>query len=195
MSIETEASIEKDFSDLLRRSHGGDRLAQGTLINLILGDLRRLARRHRRSSRMSTTLNTTALVHESYMRLVSPAAQHVETRAHFMNLASRIMRQIICDYARRRTKHDGVFAKNPMAVELGHVDAAEIAQADQLVKIDEALNELEKIEARLARVVECRFFAGLTAEETAVALNSSVRTVQRDWARARDWLAEHLELV
>jgi RNA polymerase sigma factor (TIGR02999 family) len=173
-----------EFTQVLARFREGDDAARQQLIGLIHGDLRQIARRHLSGNRWIATLNTTALVNESYMRLVSPAAEHVATRPHFLNLAALAMRQIVCDYARKRLR-DPV----DRAVEPPDEHDAVQAQAEQFVALDEALNDLARTNARQARLVECRFFAGLSEEETASALNMSLRSVQREWQSARQWLA------
>ncbi|HET7845314.1 MAG TPA: ECF-type sigma factor [Xanthomonadales bacterium] len=180
-----------EFTDMLARYRAGEESAQGRLIALIHGDLRRLARRHLSGNRWIATLDTTALVNESYLRLVSPSAQHVETRAHFLNLASRVMRQIVVDFARRRLRERQRFERS------GEMDPerleAELAQARQFVALDEALADLARVDERKARVVDCRFFGGLSEDETAQALGIGLRTVQREWNAAREWLAEHMK--
>jgi RNA polymerase sigma factor (TIGR02999 family) len=181
-----------EFTDLLAQSKRGDAAAHDRLVRLIHAELRKIARRHLVGNRWIATLSTTVLISEAYVRLVSPGAQHVETRAHYLNLASQAMRQIVCDYARKRMR------------ELQHIDreadpevAAEtidpqLTQARQLVALDEALSDLARIKPRLARVVECRYFSGMSVEETAEALSTSVRTVHRDWIEAKEWLERSL---
>jgi RNA polymerase sigma factor (TIGR02999 family) len=181
-----------EFTLTLARHRAGDAGAQQRLIALIYGDLRKLARRHLSGNRWIPALDTTALINESYLRLVSPAAQHVETRAHFLNLASRVMRQVVCDYARKRLREKEHVVASAEVSDDAERERAELAQADQFVRLDEALQDLARVNERQARVVECRFFAGLSEEETAAALDASLRTVQRDWAEAREWLARHM---
>lgn len=177
-----------EFTALLARSRSGDGPAHEALFRLVYAELRRIARRQLSGRRRGHTLDTTSLVHESYLRLVGPGARHVETRAHFLNLAARAMRQILCDHARKRmaewTQRD---PRNPE-----EIDTAERAQADQWIRLDEALTRFARESPRGARVVECRFFAGLTEEETSEALDTSLRTVQREWNRAREWLRENM---
>ncbi len=157
-------------------------------------ELRRLASRHMAHNRWIATLGTTVLVNESYLRLARPSSRRVTSRQHLLNLASCAMRQIICDYARKRLRErnhvdvDLVFDENEEEQQ-----AAELEQARELVALDEALAELTRQDARKVQVVECRFFAGLSEEETAQALSCSLRTVQREWQAARRWLAEYLE--
>jgi RNA polymerase sigma factor (TIGR02999 family) len=181
-----------EFTQWLLRHRAGEQDAQENLIRVILADLRRLAHRHLAGNRWMTTLDTTSIVNESYLRLVSPAAQHVTTRAHFMNLASRVMRQILCDFARKRLRDLDLIDRDIAASDLDEATEAEVRQARQFSALDDSLDELARINRRQAQVVECRFFAGLSEAETAAALDSSLRTVQRDWNEARAWLAEHL---
>ena len=181
-----------EFTQWLVRHRAGEQDAHENLIRVILGDLRRLAHRHLSGNRWMSTLDTTSMVNESYLRLVSPAAQHVETRAHFMNLASRVMRQIICDFARKRLRELNLIDRDIADANLDEATQAEATQARQFSAVDEALHELARISPRQAQVVECRFFAGLSEGETSEALDTSLRTVQRDWNEARAWLAEHL---
>lgn len=179
-----------EFTQLLLATREGDRHSWGHLMRLVYQDLRRLARRHVMSSADEHTLGTTGLVNECYLRLVGPARACVENRRHFLNLASRVMRQVLCDYAREQLteKRGGSFRRE----ELTAVDAEEWSETEQLVMLDDALRALESENARLARVFECRYFAGLSEEEAAETLDLSLRTVQRDWHDARSWLAERL---
>ena len=181
-----------EFTQWLTRYRAGEKEAQENLIRVILSDLRRLAHRHLAGNRWMTTLDTTSIVNESYLRLVSPAAQHVATRAHFMNLASRVMRQILCDFARKRLRELNLIDRDIVPADMDEATHAEVQQARQFSALDEALDDLARTNPRQAQVVECRFFAGLSEEETAAALDASLRTVQRDWNEARAWLADHL---
>jgi len=187
------SSVETgEFTQWLLRYRAGEQDAQENLIRVILADLRRLAHRHLSGNRWMTTLDTTSIVNESYLRLVSPAAQHVTTRAHFMNLASRVMRQILCDFARKRLTELNVIDRGAADDDLDEAGGAEVTQARQFSALDEALDDLARINPRQAQVIECRFFAGLSEEETSEALDTSLRTVQRDWNEARAWLAKNL---
>lgn len=177
------------FSRMLAGFREGDGAAERQLIARVHADLRRLARRSLAGSRWMSTLDTTSLVNESYLRLVSPAARHVQTRAHFFNLAARAMRQVVCDYARKRLRA----VRDAEAAAIDAADDPTLFQARQFTRIDEALQDLARIAPRQARVVECRFFAGLTDEETAEALATSLRTVQREWSDARKWLQAQLQ--
>ncbi|HEY6986122.1 MAG TPA: ECF-type sigma factor [Rhodanobacteraceae bacterium] len=179
-----------EFTQLLNATRDGDGESWGSLMRLVYGDLRRLARRHVMTVADANTLGTTGLVNECYIRLVGPARATVENRRHFLNLASRVMRQVLCDYAREQfsEKRGGTHRRE----ELHAIDAEEWAETEQLVMLDDALRTLEKENERLARVFECRYFAGLCEEEAAETLGLSLRTVQRDWQNARIWLAARL---
>jgi RNA polymerase sigma factor (TIGR02999 family) len=157
-------------------------------VALIHDDLKRLAHRHLAGNRWVATLNTTSVVNEAYLRLISPAARHVSTRLHFLNLASRMMRQIICDYARKRLLVLSNRGELPEPDDSGIDVDAEYQQASQLAELDNALEKLAQTKARHAEVVNCRFFAGYSEEETAEVLNISLRTVQGiGTRRAHGW--------
>jgi RNA polymerase sigma factor (TIGR02999 family) len=152
-------------------------------------DLRRMAHRQIRRFGGTPTLSTTALVHEAYLKL-APSAGIFKDRGHFLALAARAMRQVIVDYARERQaqKRGGGQAAVPLDPE--H-EAADM-QAERILVLSDALGRLGAVDERAARVVECRFFAGYSEEETAEALSVSARTVERDWVKAREWLREAL---
>ena len=174
-------------AQLLAAHRGGDTRALGRAFELVYEDLRHVAssQRWRGSSR---TLNTTSLVHEAYIRLVDRTLAAPADRAHFLALAARAMRQIIVDYARERSalKRGGAIRH----VQLDDTEIAIVDQAQNLLALDEAMQVLNQLDERLVRIVECRFFTGLTEEETAEALDISLSTVQRDWKRAKAWLKE-----
>jgi RNA polymerase sigma factor (TIGR02999 family) len=175
---------------MLVAARAGDRHAWEHLVRLIYSDLRQLARRILGGARRDQTLNTGALVHECYLRLAQSGAAAPNDRNHFFCLAARVMRQVICDYARERLaqKRGG----GAMAVELDEAHVQEAHHIEQFVELDAALTELAQHNERQARVVECRFFGGLTDAETADALGISVRSVARDWDAAREWLSRDL---
>jgi RNA polymerase sigma-70 factor, ECF subfamily len=155
------------------------------LLPLVYDDLRWMARRQLRGERGARVLDTTALVHEAYLKLVSHSDLPLRSRAYFFGAAARAMRQILVDCARRRKsgKRSGGERVDLEAVQI------QIEQcADELISLDGALDRLEKLDEVLVRVVECRFFAGLSVEETAEALDISPRTVKRHWRKARAWL-------
>lgn len=159
----------------------------------IYDELQRLARRQLRSvGRPGSTLNTTALVHEAYLKLVGQTRVSATGRAHFFALVARAMRQIIIDYARRRRA--GKRGGDVRRLTLEESEIAVDDEAELLVALDEAMQRLAELDPRLVQVVECRFFAGLTEDETASTLGIGLRTVQRDWLRARAWLKTDLGL-
>jgi RNA polymerase sigma factor (TIGR02999 family) len=168
----------------------------------VYGDLKRLAHRGLAAEPSGHTLSTTALVHEVYLRLRSERAVECENRALFFTQAARAMRRVLVDYARRhRTLRRGE-GKTHLALDTLNIGDAntwpglQIAvaeRAEELLALDEALERLGALDARLARVIECRFFAGLTESETAEVLGVTARTVARDWVKARAWLRQALE--
>lgn len=166
------------------------------LLPLVYEELRTLARRQRRGWDGDFTLNTTALVHEAWIKLDRSRGGPIQSRSHLLGLAGRAMRHILCDYARdrKRMKRGGEARRLPLEV-LEGVDGllrVDDAYLDVMESLDEALTRLEAREPRQARVVECRFFAGLGIEDTARALGISTPTVKRDWAMARAWLFREL---
>lgn len=164
----------------------GDADAYGRLIQLVYQDLRRVAHRQlrRRGSRLS--LDTTDLVHEAYLKLADQARAAWNDRSHFFAVAARAMRHLIVDHAKHklRAKRGGGRPHVPLDGEPIRVEQ----HVERLLAVDEGLRMLGTVNERLVKLVECRFFAGLTEEETAETLGVSVRTVQRDWVRARTWL-------
>ncbi|HEY7861301.1 MAG TPA: sigma-70 family RNA polymerase sigma factor [Gemmatimonadaceae bacterium] len=166
---------------------GASGSAVENMVPLVYDELRRIARRQLRNEAPGHTLNTTALVHEAYLRLAAPAHLDVSGRAEFLAIAAMAMRRVLIDYARQRTaqKRGGV----QMRVELDDIEVAADDRAEQLLALDEALTALAGSNPRLARVVDCRFFGGMSQEETALALQLTPRTVRRDWTKARMWLA------
>jgi RNA polymerase sigma factor (TIGR02999 family) len=180
-----------EFTQRLIATREGDAGSWSDLVRLVYGDLRRLARRHVLTAPAdAATLGTTGLVNECYLRLFGEARATVANRRHFLCLASRVMRQILCDCARGQLaeKRGGSQRREELSI----VDAETFAETERLVVIDDALRALERENARVARVFECRYFAGLGEEDVAEALGISLRTVQRDWHHARSWLAERL---
>ena len=180
----------QSITDLLIQIHHGSPEALDRLFPLVYEALRRIARRQLQGERPDHTLDTTGLVNETYLRLVDHDKLQWQDRGHFFALASRAMRQILVDYARRyRTLRRGGGVRPQ---ELHDEDAATDERSETLLALDEALERLAAINPRLNQVVECRYFGGLTEQETAEALGVTTRTVQRDWAKARCWL--YLEL-
>lgn len=172
-------------TELLQHWKEGDEQALHTLLPLLYKELRRLAHYHLQSERPDHTLQSTALVHEAYLRLLGGQPVEFQNRAHFVAVASRLMRQILVDYARERraAKRDGGCR---IAVE--YLDALPINGDSELMALDDALNELGRIDERQAKIVEMKFFGGLSAPEISQVLGLSRATVDRDWATARVWL-------
>jgi len=162
------------------------------MLPLVYEELRRIARRQLRNEGIGHTLNTTALVHEAYLRLATPSHLDIGGRAEFLAIAATAMRRVLIDYARQRTaqKRGGVRVR----VELDDLEVAADGRAEQLMALDEALTALAASNPRLARVVDCRFFGGMSQEETALALKLTPRTVRRDWTKARMWLAVAMDV-
>jgi RNA polymerase sigma factor (TIGR02999 family) len=175
---------------LLAAHRAGEPEAFGQLVLLVHQDLRRIARGQRRRMGGGETLNTTALVHEAYAKLVEHEGVEPADRGHLLAVAAVAMRQLLVDYARYRArdKRGGGAQHEPVD------DVADAVGRDarHLLDLDLALQRLATREPRQARVVECRYFAGLTEQETADALAMSLRTVQREWLKARAWLREEL---
>jgi RNA polymerase sigma factor (TIGR02999 family) len=189
----TQTTVTRLLADL----RDGDDAALEQLFALLYDELHRLARRHRRRWQGDYTLDTTALVHEAYLKLAGGSRTAVESRAHFAAVAATAMRHILCNYARdRRTQKRGG-AITAVTLDEAGAPADERAfsreQSDTLLALDDALRRLEQVDPRRSRVVECRFFGGLTVEETAAAIGASPRTVKRDWAVAQAWLHRELE--
>lgn len=173
-------------TDLLLQAAQGDESALAHMFPLIYEELRRLAESQLRGEPDGQTLTPTALVHEAYIRLVGQRRVRWGGRAHFMAVAATAMRRILIDRARRRRsqKRGGLLDRVPIEA----IQVAVEERAELLLALDEALNRLAVVDPRQARVVECRYFGGMTEEETAEALGIGLRTVNRDWAKARSWL-------
>jgi RNA polymerase sigma-70 factor, ECF subfamily len=160
--------------------------ASSQLIPLVYQELHRLARHQMRHERSDHTLQATALVHEAYLRLVNQPERTWQNRAHFIGVAAQVMRRILVDYARARraAKREGMLKRVPLEEPLLFTEE----QSEELVALNEALERLTQIDARQGRIVELRFFGGLTVDEIAEALGMSSKTVKRDWSVARAWL-------
>ena len=180
-----------DITRLLQAHVGGDADALGRLLPQVYDQLRRIARARLRRERGDHTLSTTDVVHEAFVDLMPLAEVSWRNRAHFFALASRAMRNVLVDHAVRRgaAKRGG----GVRAVTLDEALAGDARPLDDLIAVGEALDRLERFDPRQARVIECRFFGGLSLDETAEALEISAATVSRDWAFARAWL--HRELA
>jgi RNA polymerase sigma factor (TIGR02999 family) len=182
--------MNPDVTALLLQWREGDSAALDALIPIVYADLRRIARARLRREPHGHPLQTTALVHEVYLRLVDVDGSTFENRAHFFALAARLMRQILVDHARRQrsAKRGG----GDMMVTCADVLPAVSPNLVDVIALDAALDGLARVEERLSRVVELKFFAGLTIDETAVALDVSPATIERDWAFAKAWLYQRL---
>lgn len=182
-------ATDSDITGLLTALQNGDRSAMDRLLSLVYDDLRMRAHGQLARARPGETLSTTALVHEAYLKLAG-SAQSYQNRAHFFAVASRAMRQVLVDYARRNlaAKRDGGYA-----ISLDPELIANSERGQDLVALDTALAELELVDERLARTVELRFFGGLSVEETAEMMEVSPRTVKRDWRKARAFLYRAME--
>ena len=191
--METAGSDVGDrVTALLRAARGGDRVAFDELMPLVYDALRRIAHRKLGGERSGHTLSTTDLVHEAYLSLVRLDRIEWQGRAHFMAIAAQAMRNILVNYALKRNA--GKRGGGRPSVWLEEAMAVADAPAGDVLALHEALQRLERIDERQGRVVECRFFAGMSIEETAAALGVSPASVKRDWALARAWLNRELSV-
>lgn len=179
-----------DITALLRRIESGDRAAFDALFETVYGELRRIARGQLRRAAHEQTLGTTALVHEAYVKLSGGSGWSTRDRAHFFALTAQAMRQVLVDHARRRLRDKRGGGRVPVPID--GLDLPVIERAEELVALDAALARLEAEDAALARLVEQRFFAGLSVEEIAALRDVSDRTVKRHWRLARAFLFEAL---
>jgi RNA polymerase sigma-70 factor (ECF subfamily) len=186
----TEPTEDIDITALLRRISNGDSAAEASLIPQIYQDLRRMAAAHLRRERRDHTLQPTALVHEVYLRLLGSTGIEWSSRAHFFRLAATVMRRILVDHARNRKA--GKRGGDHVRISLDQFFGATEQVTDLVIDVDAALTRLAVIDQRQAKVVEMRFFAGLSEEEIGGILNLSSRTVKREWAMARAWLRGEL---
>jgi RNA polymerase sigma-70 factor (ECF subfamily) len=183
-------TTSQEVSQLLRAWNDGDQTAVDKLMPLVYEELRRMAKRHMDRQNPGHTLQTTALIHEAYLRLVDQKEMRWQNRAHFFAVAARAMRHILVDYARARHA-----AKRGGEARLVSLDEAEVAsdkRAADLVALDDALESLAAVDLRKCQVVELRHFGGLSVDETAEVLKVSAETVARDWRLARTWLLREL---
>ncbi len=191
--IATNMSSPQRITALLEEWSQGSRTALDELIPLVEAELRRLARRHMRLERAGNTLQTTALVNEAYIRLAEWNNARWNNRAHFFGIAAEIMRRIMIDYARKRQQLKRGGGALRVTFDEGAIGAGE--PGAELIALDEALNDLTGKYPRKGRVVELRFFGGLTVEEAAEVLKIDARTVKRDWVFARAWLHNRISEV
>ena len=181
---------DRSTDELINRSRAGDALALRELLPLIYEELRGVARRQLRGERKDHTLQTTALIHEAYLRLAGGGGAEVQDRTHFVALASRMMRQVLVDHARTR-----LAAKRHGGLRVSLSEASDVSdQSDvDVLAIDEALSRLSELDEQQAHVVELRYFGGLSILETAHALRVSAATVKREWTTARAWLRREMQ--
>src|SRR5262245_24367696 len=184
------APTTQDLTQLLRSWSEGDKSALDQLVPLVHAELHRMARGYMRGERQGHTLQTTALVNEAFLRLIDWKNVSWQNRAHFFGVSAQLMRRILVDFARSRRN-----AKRGGDVSRVILDEALIVAqpGTDVVAVDDALKSLEKLDARKARIVELRFFGGLTTEETAEVMKTSARTVEREWSRAQAWLLRELQ--
>ena len=191
MPDQPEQSPNVSVTELLANARSGDASALANVFPLIYHELQRLAQLQLQREPDGHTLSPTALVHEAYMRLIDYNRMEWTGRAHFLAVAATAMRRILVDHARshRSIKRGGELRRVPIE----SVDMATDDRAELLIAVDDALGKLREVDARQAQVVECRFFGGMTEEETAEALGIGLRTAKRDWAKAKVWL--HREIA
>ena len=182
----SEAESTPDVTGLLIDWSNGDPAALGELMPLVYGELRRLAGAHLRRERSSNTLQSTALVHEAFLRLVNQTNVHWRNRAHFYGIAAQMIRRILVDHA--RAQHAAKRGAGAVQLELDDAMAVSEQRELDLLSLDAALMRLTEMDERQGRIVELRFFAGLSVEETAEVMQLSTATVKREWSSARAWL-------
>jgi RNA polymerase sigma factor (TIGR02999 family) len=178
------------ITGLLAASRGGDEAACDKLMSLVYKDLRKIAHNQLKRARAGETMSTTVLVHEAYMKLAGSTALPGKDRSHFFSIAARAMRQVMVDYARGKSRLKRRGAREEIALDETLLAIQE--EAEKLIALEQSLCRLSTIDEVMTRVVECRFFIGLSERETAAALSLSMRTVQRSWARARVFLKRDL---
>jgi RNA polymerase sigma factor (TIGR02999 family) len=181
---------QNEVTQLLLAWSDGDKAALEELTPLVYAELRRLAERYMRRERPGHPLQTTALVNEAYVRLIDLRQVRWQNRAHFFGVAAQLMRHILVDFARARRRAERGGYKQQVSLEEAAVVSKE--KSADFIALDDALKSLAEIDPRKSRMVELRFFGGLSVEETAEALNVSPRTVMREWSLARDWLYREL---
>lgn len=190
-AVEPGSVACRDVTKLLLDWHAGDEDALERLVTLVYRQLKRLAGAHLRSERRGHTLQPTALVNELYLRLIDQKRVRWRSRVHFFSIASHLMRRILVDHARRRQAEK----RQAHAVAVSLENALEVPETIDMdiVRLDDALRDLAELDRRQSRIVELRFFGGLTIEETAVVLDLSPATVKVDWAMAKAWLFHEIK--
>jgi RNA polymerase sigma factor (TIGR02999 family) len=197
LSVANETATKESITGLLLAAERGDRAALAALFPLVYKELHELARRQRLAWHGNETLNTTALVHESYLKLVDQGHIGANSRAHFFAIASTAMRHILCNYARDRSRKKRGGDIQQVSLEKIDSAAAQTGFSDDaaeiLAALGDAVERLERVDKRQSQIVECRFFSGLSVEDTAAALDISPATVKRDWTLARAWLYQEMQ--
>jgi len=179
-----------EITRLLHAWRGGDDAALERLAPLVYGELRKIAHGYMRAEREGNTMQATALVHEAYLRLVDAGSVDWQDRAHFFAVSAQMMRRILVDAARARVREKR--GGNAAKLNLDEVPDLACGGSDDIVAVDEALEALAKLDPRKAKVIELRFFGGLSVEETAAVLRISPQSVMRDWRLARSWLIREI---
>jgi RNA polymerase sigma factor (TIGR02999 family) len=190
--VANQSNQSNQITDLLSRWQGGDHAALDAVIPLVYEELRLTARRYLRHERSDHTLQSTALVHEAFVRLIGQNLPQFQNRAHFFAVAATLMRQILVDHARshRSAKRGGEVFKLDISAALSVSGSTSI----DLIALDEALKALAQLDPQQSRIVELRYFTGLSIENTAEVLGVSTSTVKRDWTTARLWLQREMNL-
>lgn len=195
--VSTEPGTPREaVTEALLSLRAGEPGAMDRLMPLVYEQLRRVAHRQLKSEATGHTLSTTGLVHEAWLKLADQKRTQWQDQAQFFAIAAGAMRRVLVDYARRHRaarRGGGPAGAAPRRISLDEVEIPAMVRADAIIALDEALDRLSRMDARLAQVVECRFFAGLTEAETAAALGVSQRTVAREWTVARAWLHQELQ--
>lgn len=185
-----EPKRSESVTELLLAWRGGDRNCLDRLIPLVEDELRQIAKRYMRIERRGHTLQTTALVNETYLKLVNQTAVDWKDRSHFLGIAAQVMRQVLVDHARARCREKRGGDRRLLPLNEGLVLSS--GKSAALLGLDDALNELAKFDARKSKVVELRYFGGMSVDETAVALGVHPNTVVNDWRVAKTWLKREL---
>ena len=184
------SDAKQEMTRILLACRQGDRGGFHRLVNITYAELHKIARSQLQRLRPGNTLDTVGLIHEAYLKLVGRGPVPWRDRSHFFGVAARAMRQVIVDYAKKKsTRKHGAGA---VRVRLDNLQIGVSREAEMLVALDDALTRLATLDGRLIQIVECRFYAGYSLRETADVLGVSTRTVQREWQRARAWLKEEI---
>jgi RNA polymerase sigma factor (TIGR02999 family) len=187
-----EPASSKQVSELLLHWGKGDRQALESLLPLVYEELRRLARSHLRQHRPNHTLQTTAVVHEAYLRMAENKSLRIENRAHFLGIAAQLMRWILVDYERKRRAAKRGSGVVPLTLDEDIETPSASGRSVDLLALNEALDRLGKLDGQQSQIIELRYFGGLSIEDTSEFLGISPATVKRGWASARAWLLREM---